>query len=146
MPVTPEAILHQWFREVWEEGDEAAIGRLMAPDAVVHGLSGPSGMQLRGPAEFVPYFVAMRGAFSDLRVEVKRTVTEGDTCVAHCHVRGRHTGDTLGGPATQNAVDFWGMTMMRVRDGQIVEGWNCFEFLSMYQQIGWVPNPVLPPG
>jgi hypothetical protein len=38
------------------------------------------------------------------------------------------------------------MTMMRVRDGQIVEGWNCFEFLSMYQQIGWVPNPVLPPG
>jgi hypothetical protein len=36
------------------------------------------------------------------------------------------------------------MTIARVQDGRIVEGWNCFEFLSMYQQIGWVQSPVLP--
>jgi predicted ester cyclase len=81
----------------------------------------------------------------DLRLEVKRTVVQGDMCAAHCHVRARHAGDALGGPATQRPVDFWGMTIARVQDGRIVEGWNCFEFLSMYQQIGWVPDPVLPP-
>ena len=41
-------------------------------------------------------------------------------------------------------VDFWGMVMARVRDGQLAEGWNCFDFLSMYQQLGWVRDPVNP--
>jgi hypothetical protein len=27
---------------------------------------------------------------------------------------------------------------------KIAEGWNCFDFLSMYQQLGWVKNPPLP--
>jgi predicted ester cyclase len=141
---TPETIIRQWFREVWEGGDERAIDRLMAPDAVVHGLSGPGGAQLRGPDGFKPYFRAVRGALGDLRVDIRRVVTEGDICVAHCHVRARHTGESLGGPATGRPVDFWGMVMVQVRDGQLVEGWNCFEFLSMYQQLGWVHDPVTP--
>jgi predicted ester cyclase len=65
-------------------------------------------------------------------------------CAAHCHVTARHIGPTLGGPATNKPVQFWGMCIARVRDGQIVEGWNCFDFLSMYQQLGWVKNPPLP--
>jgi len=141
---TPETVIRQWFKEVWEGGDERAIDRLMAPDAVVHGLSGAGGAQLRGPEDFKPYFHAMRGALSGLRVDVKRVVTEGEMCVAHCHVRARHTGESLGGPATERPVDFWGMVMARVRDGQLVEGWNCFDFLSMYQQLGWVHDPVHP--
>ena len=36
------------------------------------------------------------------------------------------------------------MTIIRVEDGKIVEGWNSFDMLSMYQQIGWVANPPLP--
>jgi len=34
--------------------------------------------------------------------------------------------------------------MLRVQDGRIVEGWNAFDFLTMYQQLGWVGNPVAP--
>jgi hypothetical protein len=41
-------------------------------------------------------------------------------------------------------VDFWGIAIIRVEGGKIVEGWNCFDMLSMYQQIGWVANPPLP--
>jgi hypothetical protein len=26
-----------------------------------------------------------------------------------------------------------------VVDGQLREGWNCFDFLTMYQQLGIVP-------
>ena len=31
------------------------------------------------------------------------------------------------------------MVMARVRDGKIVEGWNAFDFMSMYQQVGMLP-------
>ena len=83
-------------------------------------------------------------ALGDLKVEVVRTVVQGDMCAAHCHVVGRHVGTDLGGPATGAPVSFWGITILRADKGRIVEGWNSFDFLSMYQQIGWVPNPVLP--
>jgi predicted ester cyclase len=71
-------------------------------------------------------------------------VTEGDRVAAHCRVVARHVGDALGAPATNTPVTFTGVAIARVRDGQIVEGWNNFDFLSMYQQIGWVKNPPLP--
>ena len=60
---------------------------------------------------------------------------------AHCHVAGRHVGTDLGGPATGAAVNFWGITILRAENGRIVEGWNSFDCLSLYQQIGWVPTP-----
>jgi predicted ester cyclase len=73
-----------------------------------------------------------------------RTVVQGDLVLAHCRVFGRHAGDSLGAPATNNVVEFWGMALVRVEHDRIVEGWNCFDFLSMYQQLGWVKNPPIP--
>jgi hypothetical protein len=42
-----------------------------------------------------------------------------------------HTGDSLGIEATNKSVEFTGITMLRVRDGQIVEAWNNFDFLKL---------------
>jgi predicted ester cyclase len=139
--MTPEEVARRWFKEVWDEGREDAIDRLMAPDGMAYGLGdGP----LRGPAEFKPLFRMFREALGDLEITVERTVAEGDTVAVHCRVRARHTGNALGGPPTGRPVEFWGMTIVRVRDDQIIEGWNAFDFLSMYQQLGWVPNPPIP--
>jgi predicted ester cyclase len=85
-----------------------------------------------------------RDALGDLSIEVVRTVTEGDVVAAYCHVTGQHVGAAFGGAPTGQPVDFWGMTIVRVEDGKIVEGWNSFDMLGMYQQIGWVANPPLP--
>jgi predicted ester cyclase len=63
---------------------------------------------------------------------------------AHCLVVARHAGDALGGPPTNRPVQFEGVTIARVKDGKFVEGWNFFDLLSMYQQLGWVKAPVLP--
>ena len=139
--MTPDAVLRTWFKEVWDEGNEAAIDRLLAPDAVAHGLGA---QPIVGPEAFKPYFRAMRAALGDLEIEITQTVTEGERVAGHCHVIARHVGDTLGGPATNQPLDFWGMTIARVRDGRMVEAWNCFDFLKMYQQLGWVSDPPLP--
>lgn len=141
MPSTPDTVARQWFKEVWDEGREDAIDRLMHPDAVAHGLGAEA---IRGPVEFKPFFRTFQDALGDLEIEVVRTVVQGDMVAAHCHVVARHIGDSLGARATGRPLDFWGMSILRVRDGQIVEGWNCFDFLSFYQQIGWVKNPPLP--
>jgi steroid delta-isomerase-like uncharacterized protein len=126
---------------VWNEGREDVIDRYLAPDALVHGLGSEV---MIGPEQFRPYFRTMRGAMPDIEVTVVRTVSEGETVVAHCHVTGRHTGSSLGGPPTGRTVDFWGMTMARVVEGHIIEAWNCFDFLTMFQQVGWVKTPPGP--
>ena len=140
MEHTPDEVVRRWFRDVWNAGREDAIDRLMAPHALVHGL-GPEPMI--GPEQFKPYFRNLRNALRDIEVTVVRTVVEGETVVAHCHVMAHHTGPLFGAPATGRAVDFWGMTIARVVDGELVEGWNCYDFLTMYQQLGLVKLPLL---
>ncbi len=81
---------------------------------------------------------------SYISIVVQRTVVQDDMCAAFCRVTAVHAGDTFGAPATGEMVDFTGISIARVRDGRIVEVWNCFDFLSMYQQIGWVRSPPLP--
>lgn len=136
MHMTPDTAVRHWFAKVWNEGDEATIDALMAADAIIHGLPSPDGQPLRGPSAFKPFFHSMRSALSDIRIEVEQLLTEGDLAMAHCHVTARHTGDGLGFPATGRAIEFNGFTMLRVVDGRFVEGWNCFDFLKMYQQLG----------
>jgi predicted SnoaL-like aldol condensation-catalyzing enzyme len=141
MGETPDVLARRWFKEVWDDGDESAIDRLMHPQALVHGLGSAP---IRGPEQFKPFFRVFHRALGDLKIEIARTVVQGDTCAVHCHVIARHVGADLGGPATGSPVDFWGMTILRAENGMVVEGWNCFDFLTMYQQIGWVAEPVLP--
>jgi predicted ester cyclase len=139
--VSPDAVMRQWFQEVWNECHEDAIDRLMAPDGKIHGLAGSP---IDGPEGFKPFYRAFCGAFADFRVDVVQTIVEGDRVAALCHVTGRHVGDALGGAATGRSVEFWGTTIGRVQNGRLVEGWNTFDFLTMYQQIGWVKSPVVP--
>ena len=141
---SPEAVVRAWFKEVWDEGREETIDRLMAPDGPVYGLGAPDAPPMIGPAGFKPVFHTFREALGDLEISVERTLVDGEWCTAFCRVKGRHVGSALGGPPTNRPVDFTGVTIARVRNGLLIEGWNVFDFLTMYQQIGWVPNPVTP--
>ncbi len=138
MPLSPNDVLHAWFEEVWNKGDDTAIDRFMAGSAEFHGLPTPDGRPIIGPDGFRPLFRSFRSAIPDIHVRVTQMVSEGDLAVAHCRVTGCHVGDGLGIPATAAAIAFDGMCLAQVRDGQIVEGWNCFDFLALYQQIGLI--------
>jgi steroid delta-isomerase-like uncharacterized protein len=136
--VTPDWVVRTWFEELWNQGKEETMERLFAADGIAHGL-GADGSPLRGPEGFRPFFRAFRQAFPDLHVEVLRTITEGELVTTHCRVTGTHRGNGMG-LATGNSVDFSGMTIVRVRDGKIIEAWNNFDFMSFYQQIGMLPQ------
>lgn len=140
MPDSPEAVIRAWFEEVWNQGKEETIDRLFAVDGIAHGLPTPDGSPIRGRDGFRPFYKAFRSAFPNIRVEVTQAMTQGDMVTVRCHVTGSHDGHELGVLATGRNVDFWGMCMARVRDGAIVEGWNSFDFLTLYQQIGALPQ------
>jgi len=72
----------------------------------------------------------------NIEVVVEDTVTEGDKVAARCTVRGKHQSDSLGFAATQQRMEITGITIVRVRDGKIVEAWNNFDLMSMFKQLG----------
>ena len=137
MSLQPDTVMRAWFEEVWNQGREDTIQRLFTADGLAHGLPGGP---LRGPDAFRQHFQKFRGAFPDIRVDVERTVTEGEFVAIHCRVTGTHQGDTLGIAPTGRRIDFEGVTIAKVVDGQVREGWNCFDFLTMYQQLGVLPQ------
>jgi steroid delta-isomerase-like uncharacterized protein len=139
MPRECSTLVHEWFEQVWNQGRRQEIDRLMAPDAVVHGLKDPGGNPVRGAAGFKPLYDAFRAALPDLRIDVEDCLRDGDTIAFRCTVRGTHTGDGLGVAATHRAVEIQGMGFIRERGGQIVEAWNTFDFLELYRQIGAIP-------
>ena len=133
---TPSDVLRSWFARVWDAGDESAIDELYAPTAVAHGL--PSA-PIPGPEGFKPFAREFRKAFPDIRVEVLHAISDGDTAVVHCRIRATHTGPLGELAATNRAVNFSGMTLARVANGQIQEGWNFYDFGSLYAQLGIQP-------
>jgi len=82
----------------------------------------------RGSKKFARNF---RRELPHIRMRVMRTIVQGDICAAHCDVKGTHQGSGA-------AVHFAGMTICRVRDGQIQEARNAFDFLTFSEQTGKV--------
>jgi steroid delta-isomerase-like uncharacterized protein len=129
------ALIHRWFEEVWNKGRAEAIDELFADDGIANGLADEQGEPLRGPSGFKPFFQKFRDAFPDIEVIVEDTVVEGDKVAARCRVRGTHKGEGLGVAATNQPVEFTGITIAKIKDGKIAEAWNNFDFMSMSRQI-----------
>lgn len=144
MKNTAEAAMSQWFEQLWNQKDESTIDRMLPDRGMIHGLPTPDGQPIRGPEAFKPFYRSLRRAIPDVHIEIVHAISQGDLTMAHCHVTGTHTGDGLGIAPTNAPVDFWGFALGRFEDGMLVEGWNCFDFLSMYRQVG-VPLDVPAP-
>lgn len=134
-------VAREWFEQVWNQGSEDAIHRLLAPSAHIHGLPTPDGSPIVGPEAFKPFFRRFRQAFPDIRIAIDRSVEQGDMVAVHCRVTGRHRGEGLGIAPSGHALDIHGMAIARIQGAQIAEAWNCFDFLALYTQVGLVQPP-----
>jgi steroid delta-isomerase-like uncharacterized protein len=130
------AFIRRWFEEVWNKKREDAVDEMLAADGVAHGLSDTDGNEVHGPEAFKRLQRQFVESFPDMHIEVEDTVVEGDMIAARCRVTGSHLGHGIGVTPTNGPVEFTGMTIVRVKDGKIVEAWNEFNFMEMYRQVG----------
>jgi len=129
------ALMRRWFREVWNEGRTQTIHDLLAPNAVAVGEL-EDGVELRGPADFVPFAERIRGAFPDMKIVVEDVFGVEDKVVLRWSGKMTHLGDHLGMPATGKSVQLTGITIVRIANNQIVAGWDNWDQLGMLKQIG----------
>jgi predicted ester cyclase len=122
----------RWFEEVWNQGRREAIAEMLAPGAVIH----DGGTDTAGAEGFYPFYDRLRGAFSEIHVEVQDSFAEGDKICVRWSCTAKHTGDALGVAPTGAAVDVTGMSILRVANGKLAEGWQNWDMLGLMAQIG----------
>jgi steroid delta-isomerase-like uncharacterized protein len=135
MSLTPAAFLRHWFEQVWNAGRAELIEVHVPAEVEIHGLE-LTGQAVIGPAGFRAFYDRMRAAFSDIRIELHDVFESGDLAAARWTVHATHSGPGLNVPATNRAVTFTGMTMIRMQGDQIVESWNEWDKVSLLSAVG----------
>ncbi|MFL6439896.1 MAG: ester cyclase [Terriglobales bacterium] len=128
-------LVRRWFQQVWNEGRIETVEELLASDAVVHGL-GEQGKAVRGPKAFLGFFITMRSAFPDMRVQVEQVICEGEWFATRFSAVMTYTGEGLGFPANWKKAKVDGMAMGRIVDGKIAEAWNIWDQRALLTQLG----------
>jgi steroid delta-isomerase-like uncharacterized protein len=123
-------LVRRFVDTFWSSGEMAAIGDLMAPDAIIHSPE-------VGDTEGLKAFNRMiRTAFPDWHSTPEEFVAEGEYVVERWTGRGTHRGEFQGIPPTGKRVEVPGVVFYRIRDGKIVEFRGSFDGLRLLQQLG----------
>jgi steroid delta-isomerase-like uncharacterized protein len=129
-----KALAREWFEQVWNRKDEAAIDRLFHPQGKAYGFPDPEGF-LVGPEGFKTVHRSFCGAFPDIHTEVEDVVAEGDRVALRWKVAMTHTGDHLGFPASGRKGAMAGSSFLICKGGQIVEAWNYMDLQALFQKL-----------
>jgi steroid delta-isomerase-like uncharacterized protein len=136
MSETNKTFATLWFEKVWNEGRRDAIVEMLAPDGVIH-----DGHEiLTGPDGFYSFFDRMHAAFSDIHITIESALAEGDDVCLRWSCTMRHSGDGLGLPATGKVVKTTGISIIRLANGKLAEGWQNWDMLGLIQQITEAPR------
>jgi steroid delta-isomerase-like uncharacterized protein len=126
------------FFELWEQGDLDALGEVLAQDSVDHDPYNPYGQEgLEGGKKTIAMY---REAFPDTSFTIEDQVAVGDKVVTRWTATGTHQGKLMGMQPTGKKATISGITIDRVEDGKIVEGWTNWDTLALMQNIGAIPE------
>jgi predicted ester cyclase len=139
MSKATKALYRRAWQELMNQRNLAIVDELFAPNYVLHDPHAP----LTGREALARFTTALHRGFSDLRLTLDDLLAEGDRVVQRFTLTGTHTGDFLGLSPGGTRLTLTGLALGRITYGQIVEEWRGADWLSWYQQLGLVLEPML---
>jgi steroid delta-isomerase-like uncharacterized protein len=111
---------------------------LYGDDLTLHGY--PPGVEGKdGVSEF---YRAFSRALPDLRLAVEDVVEGDDTVAVRYSIRGTHSDELMGVPATGNKLELEGQSFFRFENGRVVERWQSLDGAALLTQLGVLPAPA----
>lgn len=133
---TNKAIVRRYFEQVLAGGRADLVEEFMPKGIELHGTGLPPGQEA-----VQQWVTTMAAAFPDRQLTIDDLIAERDRVVIHLTFSGTHTAEMEGIPATGKHVTQPAITIFRLVNGKIVEGWYVSDNLSMMQQLGVIPAP-----
>jgi len=132
MSAEETAAVVRGYRDLLNGVDDATRFEVVAPDAIFR----EPGRLLEGRDAFRQRVAAFLTAFPDLRCTLDALVAAGDRAAVRWTITGTHQGAFGPYPPTGKRVTMTGIGIHRIANGQMVEGWGCFDTLGTAQQLG----------
>ena len=107
-------------------------------DLTLHGYP-PEGQGKEGVSAF---YAAFAKALPDIELTLEDSVSDGDKVAVRYRVRGTHSDELMGVPATGNKVDVEGQSFFRFEDGRVAERWQSLDAVTLLTQLGALPAPA----
>lgn len=123
----------QFFEQIWNQKDESAIERFIPEDAKGNDADFGSGRE-----GFRHQWKQWVTAFPDLHFEIVDLIAEGDKVLTRWILTGTHQGEYLGVPATGRQIRVEGMSLDRIENGLVVEGFDGWDNYGFRRQLGIV--------
>ncbi len=133
-----KAIVRRLFEELWNKGNLSLADQLFSPNYAHHDPSTPDFG--RGPESERKRATLYRSAFPDLQLTIEDLLAEGETVMARWSCRGTHKGDLSGIAPTGKQFTISGVTIARLANGKMAEGWVNWDALGLMQQLGVAPE------
>jgi steroid delta-isomerase-like uncharacterized protein len=90
---------------------------------------------------FLGFLGSMHAGIPDGYTTIEDMVAEGDEVAKRWTLRGTHSGELFGVPATGKEVSLPGMSIYRISGGKVTDIWWNTDSLGLLQQIGALPRP-----
>ncbi len=118
----------------------ASLDELMAPDFVLH----MHAEQARGWEVNRKVIEDEIKAFPDLHVAIEDIVAEEDKVCVRLKETATHTGEYRGLAPTGNKLSYKVVSIWRIVEGKIVEGWIVYDQLDFLKQLGVIEYKGFP--
>lgn len=136
MVTNKQALIETWFQRVWSEENPDAIDELFAPDGKAIGLGAQT---MVGPEDFKAFHHALCTLLTNFSITVDKSIQEGNWISALCTLRG--TARTDG-----TSVTMTGSVLVRYQDDILMEGYNHWDFMGLWGQLGFLPKDAMEKG
>jgi len=133
---THKAIVRRYIEQVLNEQRHDLVEEFLAENIELHGSGIPPGLGV-----VKQWFATFSTAFPDGYTTIADMVAEGDKVVARTTFNGTHQAEMQGIPATSKSVSIPSITIFRLDNGKIAEGWLISDDLGMMRQLGVIPGP-----
>jgi predicted ester cyclase len=137
---TPDAqqqqIVHRFY-DAFAARDIALLRGAVTPDWEY---IPPTSSGQHGPDQMIEGFKILSLGMPDMRIEVLDVLTHHNRVAVRASVSGTQLGPLLGCAATSRPVEFAIHSFHELRDGRVAKTWHLEDWISVYRQIGALPE------
>ena len=129
-----KAVVQRYIDEIQNGHSLKAIDDVFSEGFVDHTASG-GGVFVGGVEGLKQGYATFLKAFPDLHATVEEMIAEGDKVVAYKTLKGTHSHDWLGIPATGKRIEFKIISIYQIKNDKITEFWGLQDEMTLRQQL-----------
>jgi steroid delta-isomerase-like uncharacterized protein len=132
------SLVRRYIDEILIRGDMTVADELLAQDYKRYTSASSSPLTVEAQKQRL---AGMRAAFPGWKITVEDMLAEGSRVSFRVTIRGTQNGPFLNIPPTGKPITVWGLDVVRIENGKLVEHWGGPDVFDALRQLGALVIP-----